>query len=130
MVMRVLRCLGDHTACHLCAKHRVRARRDFLLANYAELKKANPTFPILVRESAGVEAKLTARYGACLRRMRAPKHSSLLMHWRVCRTFTMASISAPHVSADLGVEKSVSVQGESASGIVSKLQKLISEVPK
>ncbi|KAL6755072.1 NADH:ubiquinone oxidoreductase 11 kDa subunit [Haematococcus lacustris] len=36
--------------------------RDFLLANYAEMKKANPHFPILVRESAGVEAKLIARY--------------------------------------------------------------------
>ncbi len=38
--------------------------RDFLLANYAELKKANPHFPILVRESAGVEAKLVGRFGA------------------------------------------------------------------
>lgn len=39
-------------------------RREFVLANYAELKKANPALPILIRESAGAEAKLVARYGA------------------------------------------------------------------
>lgn len=38
--------------------------RDFVLSSYQELKKANPTFPILVRECSGVEAKLVARYGA------------------------------------------------------------------
>lgn len=37
--------------------------RDFILSSYQELKKANPTFPILVRECSGVEAKLIARYG-------------------------------------------------------------------
>ena len=39
-------------------------RRDFVLGNYAELKKANPDFPILVRECSGIEAKMVARYGA------------------------------------------------------------------
>lgn len=34
------------------------------MSSYQELKKANPTFPILVRECSGVEAKLVARYGA------------------------------------------------------------------
>jgi hypothetical protein len=29
------------------------------------MKKANPDFPILVRECSGVEAKLIARYGGC-----------------------------------------------------------------
>lgn len=43
--------------------HASRACRDFILGNYAELKKANPHFPILVREASGVEAKLIARYG-------------------------------------------------------------------
>lgn len=38
-------------------------RRDFVLSSYQELKKANPAFPILVRECSGVEAKLIARYG-------------------------------------------------------------------
>ena len=33
------------------------------MSTYAELKKANPKFPILVREAQGVEAKLIARYG-------------------------------------------------------------------
>ena len=36
------------------------------MSGYQELKKANPTFPILVREASGVEAKLVARYGALL----------------------------------------------------------------
>ena len=33
------------------------------MSSYQELKKSNPTFPILIRECAGVEAKLIARYG-------------------------------------------------------------------
>lgn len=36
--------------------------RDFVLSAYQELKKANPTFPILIRECSGVEARLIARY--------------------------------------------------------------------
>jgi hypothetical protein len=35
-----------------------------VLGGYVELKKANPDFPILVRECVDVEAKLIARYGA------------------------------------------------------------------
>jgi len=38
-------------------------RRDFVQSNYKELKTANPTFPFLVRECEGVEAKVWARYG-------------------------------------------------------------------
>jgi hypothetical protein len=41
--------------------------RDFIMGSYAELKKANPDFPILVREASGTEAKLIARYGECSR---------------------------------------------------------------
>ena len=37
--------------------------RDFVLTQYQHLKKANPKFPILIRECSGVEARLTARYG-------------------------------------------------------------------
>ena len=44
-------------------------RRDFVLSSYQELKKANPTFPILVRECSGVEAKLIARYGESEQRL-------------------------------------------------------------
>eukprot|EP00128_Syssomonas_multiformis_P002686 Colp12_sorted_trinity150504_noHs@32337 len=36
--------------------------RDFVRNNYVELKKANPTFPILVRECEGVEPRILARY--------------------------------------------------------------------
>lgn len=36
---------------------------EFIVSTYPELKKANPTFPILVREASGIEAKLIARYG-------------------------------------------------------------------
>mmetsp|Transcript_10063 Transcript_10063/g.25093 ORF Transcript_10063/g.25093 Transcript_10063/m.25093 type:complete len:95 (-) Transcript_10063:1131-1415(-) len=36
--------------------------RDFVQSNYKELKTANPTFPFLVRECEGVEAKVWARY--------------------------------------------------------------------
>jgi hypothetical protein len=39
--------------------------RDFIMGSYAEMKKANPDFPILVREASGTEAKLIARYGEC-----------------------------------------------------------------
>lgn len=38
-------------------------RREFVLKNYAEMKAANPLFPILIREALGAEAKLVARYG-------------------------------------------------------------------
>ncbi|GAB5363298.1 hypothetical protein AAMO2058_000871400 [Amorphochlora amoebiformis] len=36
--------------------------REFMKTNYVELKKANPTLPILVREATGVVPKVTARY--------------------------------------------------------------------
>lgn len=39
------------------------ACRDFVLTQYQHLKKANPKFPILIRECSGAEARLIARYG-------------------------------------------------------------------
>eukprot|EP00192_Tetraselmis_astigmatica_P016922 CAMPEP_0117677426 /NCGR_PEP_ID=MMETSP0804-20121206/16738_1 /TAXON_ID=1074897 /ORGANISM="Tetraselmis astigmatica, Strain CCMP880" /LENGTH=100 /DNA_ID=CAMNT_0005486707 /DNA_START=77 /DNA_END=379 /DNA_ORIENTATION=+ len=36
--------------------------REFVFQSYPELKKLNPTLPILVREAAGTEAKLWARF--------------------------------------------------------------------
>ena len=36
--------------------------RDFVQTNYKDLKTTNPTFPFLVRECEGVEAKIWARY--------------------------------------------------------------------
>ncbi|GIL79908.1 hypothetical protein Vretimale_12530 [Volvox reticuliferus] len=48
---------------HLCqASEASKGVREFVVSNYAEMKKANPHFPILVRECAGTDAKLTARY--------------------------------------------------------------------
>ena len=40
----------------------VQGARDFVMSSYQELKKANPKFPILVRESSNAEARLLARY--------------------------------------------------------------------
>eukprot|EP00879_Flechtneria_rotunda_P001585 GHRR01001744.1.p2 GENE.GHRR01001744.1~~GHRR01001744.1.p2 ORF type:complete len:102 (+),score=24.68 GHRR01001744.1:136-441(+) len=49
---------------HLCQTSAAsKGARDFVIGSYAELKKANPDLPILVRECSGTEAKLTARYG-------------------------------------------------------------------
>ncbi|XP_030649722.1 NADH dehydrogenase [ubiquinone] 1 alpha subcomplex subunit 2 [Chanos chanos] len=36
--------------------------RDFVEQHYVTLKKANPEFPILIRECSGVRPKLWARY--------------------------------------------------------------------
>ncbi len=44
------------------------ARRSFVAKNYPILKKLNPSMPILIREAAGAEPKLIARFGmyACV----------------------------------------------------------------
>ena len=36
--------------------------KEFVIAQYAELKKANPSLPILVRDASGAEARVTARF--------------------------------------------------------------------
>lgn len=36
--------------------------RDFVKANYAEMKKTNPTVPILIREASGTQPRITARF--------------------------------------------------------------------
>lgn len=36
--------------------------RDFILATYHELKKANPRFPLLIRECQGVSARAVGRF--------------------------------------------------------------------
>ncbi len=57
------------TFAHILVQHSIQHRfkcfqgaRDFVLSAYQELKKANPKFPILVRESSNAEARLLARY--------------------------------------------------------------------
>ena len=59
---------------HACPVHRIPSAlhghilcRDFVLSHYHELKKANPKFPILIRECGGVQAQLVARYGELAR---------------------------------------------------------------
>ncbi|XP_015258582.1 PREDICTED: NADH dehydrogenase [ubiquinone] 1 alpha subcomplex subunit 2 [Cyprinodon variegatus] len=48
---------------HLCQNSAAsRGARDFVEQNYVTLKKANPDFPILIRECSGVQARLWARY--------------------------------------------------------------------
>lgn len=41
----------------------ITVRRQFIEKYYVPLKKANPQFPILLRECSGIEPKVFARYG-------------------------------------------------------------------
>ncbi|XP_061818782.1 NADH dehydrogenase [ubiquinone] 1 alpha subcomplex subunit 2 [Nerophis lumbriciformis] len=48
---------------HLCQTSAAsKGTRDFVEQHYVDLKRANPDFPIMVRECSGVEARLWARY--------------------------------------------------------------------
>ncbi|KAI8807090.1 thioredoxin-like protein [Cladochytrium replicatum] len=48
---------------HLCQKSAgSQGTRSFIQNKYLSLKDSNPTFPILVREVSGVEARAFARY--------------------------------------------------------------------
>ncbi|XP_026881903.1 NADH dehydrogenase [ubiquinone] 1 alpha subcomplex subunit 2 [Electrophorus electricus] len=48
---------------HLCQTSAAsQGARDFVEKQYVTLKKANPEFPILIRECSGVQPKLWARY--------------------------------------------------------------------
>mmetsp|Transcript_7517 Transcript_7517/g.13547 ORF Transcript_7517/g.13547 Transcript_7517/m.13547 type:complete len:101 (-) Transcript_7517:168-470(-) len=48
---------------HLCQTSETSAGvREFVMANYTELKTKNPHLPILIREKAGIEPALWARY--------------------------------------------------------------------
>ncbi|KAM6408782.1 NADH dehydrogenase [ubiquinone] 1 alpha subcomplex subunit 2 isoform 2-T2 [Rhynochetos jubatus] len=47
---------------HLCQRSAdSRGVRDFIEQHYVTLKKANPDFPVLIRECSGVQPKLWAR---------------------------------------------------------------------
>ena len=48
--------------------------RDFVFSSYVELKKANPKFPILIRECETASAKLVARYGGYFSQERIAKN--------------------------------------------------------
>ncbi|NXU67134.1 NDUA2 dehydrogenase, partial [Horornis vulcanius] len=48
---------------HLCQRSAgSRGVREFIEKHYVTLKKANPDFPILIRECSGIQPKLWARY--------------------------------------------------------------------
>ncbi|XP_053253418.1 NADH dehydrogenase [ubiquinone] 1 alpha subcomplex subunit 2 [Podarcis raffonei] len=48
---------------HLCQRSPAsQGVRDFIKQHYVTLKKANPDFPILIRECSDVQPKLWARY--------------------------------------------------------------------
>uniref|UniRef100_A0A182JWF8 NADH dehydrogenase [ubiquinone] 1 alpha subcomplex subunit 2 n=1 Tax=Anopheles christyi TaxID=43041 RepID=A0A182JWF8_9DIPT len=48
---------------HLCQTgEESKGARDFVNKGYVQLKKENPTLPILVRECSGVQPRLWARY--------------------------------------------------------------------
>lgn len=94
---------------------------DFLKSNYAEMKKANPAFSILVREATGAEAKLIARYG---------KGEHFMVHNVISTNFSSAWIACSSLRSHMhctgfGVEKSVSVQGDKPEVILNKLESLI-----
>lgn len=49
---------------HLCSRSESsKGVREFIQKSYVGLKKANPKFPILIRECSGVQPKIWARYG-------------------------------------------------------------------
>ncbi|XP_069167362.1 NADH dehydrogenase [ubiquinone] 1 alpha subcomplex subunit 2 [Procambarus clarkii] len=48
---------------HLCQRSPAsQGVRDFIEKNYVALKKANPKFPILIRECSDIQPKAWARY--------------------------------------------------------------------
>ncbi|KAJ0181455.1 hypothetical protein K1T71_003540 [Dendrolimus kikuchii] len=48
---------------HLCqTSKQSEGVREFIKNNYVTLKKANPDFPILIRECSGVQPRVWARY--------------------------------------------------------------------
>ncbi|XP_012687969.1 NADH dehydrogenase [ubiquinone] 1 alpha subcomplex subunit 2 [Clupea harengus] len=71
MAAAVVRGIGSNLArnlreirLHLCqTSGSSQGARDFVEQHYVTLKKANPDFPILIRECSGVQPRLWARYG-------------------------------------------------------------------
>lgn len=83
-----------------------------MLNQYQHIKKANPKFPILIRECNGAEARLVARYGNI--RLRLQPSWPCVPYIGYCDCF-----------ADFGVEHAVPVNGLDSQSIESKLQELI-----
>ncbi|CAN9501209.1 unnamed protein product [Ophioblennius macclurei] len=70
MASAVVRTLGSSLSknlrelrIHLCQTSVASSgARNFIEQNYVTLKKANPDFPILIRECSGIQARVWARY--------------------------------------------------------------------
>lgn len=77
-----------------------------MFASYQELKKANPNFPLLVREAEGAKATLVARYGAV-------------------HAIYSAAHTTRHTLPDFGKEVAIDVEGKSSGDIATHLQELV-----
>lgn len=80
-----------------------------MLKHYKALKAANPTLPVLIRECAGVDPRLTARFGAPL---------SFIM-----RAASRSGPDALRASA-AGREEAVSLAGLAEGDVAAKLDAL------
>ena len=83
---------------------------EFILAHYKALKAANPKLPVLIRECAGVEPRLTARFGAPLRP-------------HVCAVLPLTRAAG----VALGLEEEVQLSGLSAAAVAKKLEALLAK---
>ena len=96
-------------------------RRDFFAKNYGKIKQANATLPILLRESSGVAAKVTATYGA----LRSAQH---LDPTSFPGGPSQDSHPGSHLSpaaAEFGVEKEAALEGLSTEQIGSAVETLM-----
>ena len=103
-------------------------RSAFWASKYNEVKLANAKLPILLRECEGVPAKLTATYGAARSGTRTIANADgarkrwgwvlpLRQHLRL--TCVLARVT------EMGVEKSMSVEGLDSAAFGKALQELI-----
>lgn len=104
--------------------------REFVLGSYQELKKANPNFPILVREASGTQARLVARYGKAVqseKMVRATAKNRKHMVLTHARCSMLAGSESTLLIADFGVEKLVVVDGLDKAAISKKLEELVAD---
>ena len=81
-----------------------------------DLKKANPGFPILVREAEGVAPRLIARYGEMHKALR-----------NLCMSAARRAgpMLSPPALAAMGQERAVGVSGLNKEQVTAELEKLI-----
>ncbi|MES1911411.1 MAG: hypothetical protein MHM6MM_003842 [Cercozoa sp. M6MM] len=83
--------------------------REFLQSEFAAMRQTNPTLPLLVRESAGTEARIIARFGSNI--------PAVFQAWPTC--------SCSPACVEKGIESSVSVENKSAQEIKDTLMALV-----